>query len=275
MTTSAHITGFDHLVILVKDLESAQRRYSQLGFRLSPRNRHPQSSTANHVAVFQRDYLELLTVTQADALNQPLADLLEQGGDGLRMLALGSADAEAAKAHLQAQAIDAFGPFALSRKGPGAQGGEVELLFNVLLPQAVGAPLEAQLFFCQHLTPERVYQADAPAHPNSALGVRAITVPVADLQPVESRLRALAGGDAYRRQDDALELNTGSAPLRFVATAHWPHGQASGLVSFDSADLDATRDWLRSANIAFEELGEAIRIAADDAHNVVLEFQAS
>jgi catechol 2,3-dioxygenase-like lactoylglutathione lyase family enzyme len=56
-----HVQGIDHVVVLVRDLDKAQRAYQRMGFTLTPRGHHTLGSQ-NHCLMFGRDYVELLAV---------------------------------------------------------------------------------------------------------------------------------------------------------------------------------------------------------------------
>ena len=52
------ITGIDHVVVGVGDLEGARRTWETLGFTLTPRGRHKGWGTANYCVMFADDYIE-------------------------------------------------------------------------------------------------------------------------------------------------------------------------------------------------------------------------
>ena len=54
------ITGIDHLVIAVKDLEAATRAYGELGFTVVPGGRHPVGTYNTLIAFADGSYLELI-----------------------------------------------------------------------------------------------------------------------------------------------------------------------------------------------------------------------
>jgi catechol 2,3-dioxygenase-like lactoylglutathione lyase family enzyme len=67
----AAITGIDHVVIAVDDLDRAEAAYRRLGFTLSPRAVHSATmGTANHTIMLEHDYFELLAVL-TPTLNAP------------------------------------------------------------------------------------------------------------------------------------------------------------------------------------------------------------
>jgi catechol 2,3-dioxygenase-like lactoylglutathione lyase family enzyme len=77
----APISGVDHVVIAVHDLNRAQATYARLGFTLTPRGFHTIGSQ-NHCIMFASDYLELLALPKAHPATQYYADFLVKG-DGL------------------------------------------------------------------------------------------------------------------------------------------------------------------------------------------------
>jgi len=89
------VTGIDHLVIAVPDLDSAAHELEQgIGLAVTGGGRHPGAGTANRIAFLaDGSYLELITVEDADAARtQPLGSAvvraLDGGGAGLVTYAL-------------------------------------------------------------------------------------------------------------------------------------------------------------------------------------------
>jgi hypothetical protein len=89
----AAITGVDHSIVGVVDLEAARAAYQALGFTITPRGRHIGWSTANYCIMFERDYVELLGIIEPGDDNAGLDDTLAEQGEGLLKLALRSKDA--------------------------------------------------------------------------------------------------------------------------------------------------------------------------------------
>src|SRR5512146_3139978 len=107
------ITGIDHVVIAVRDLDRAQETYTRLGVTLTPRGFHTLGS-ANHCIMFGADYVELLALPLQHPAMRYYADFLARG-EGLAAVALASADADAAYAELAAHGIEADAPLDFSR----------------------------------------------------------------------------------------------------------------------------------------------------------------
>ena len=93
------ISRFDHAVIAVPDIDSAIEVYSALGFEVAAGGRHPSLGTRNAIVRFGLDYLELLTVEDADqarargSFGAELADFLDKA-TGLVGFVLASAKLE-------------------------------------------------------------------------------------------------------------------------------------------------------------------------------------
>jgi hypothetical protein len=103
------VTGIDHLVIAVPDLDSAARELEQgIGLAVTSGGRHPGAGTANRIAFLaDGSFLELIAVEDADAAQaQPLGSAvvraLASGGDGLVTYALVDDHLETTVPELQA-----------------------------------------------------------------------------------------------------------------------------------------------------------------------------
>ena len=219
---TAGITGIDHTLINVDDLEAARKVYLRLGFSPTPRGRHPQWGTGNYCMMLEDGYLELIgVVDQAEyAANAPNRGSRRRD-NGLSAIALASDDAaaELAKASLAEVGIDAAGPKDLSRLLEG-DGGDAEPRFHILhLPD--GATPGISMFICRHLTPDLVRQAGWTTHRNGACRIKSIAVPVDDpLGLVEGYQRLLriwrdhldrqCRGGAHRRRDNLVRAGRGS-----------------------------------------------------------------
>src|SRR5690606_19043359 len=89
------ITGLDHAVILVRDLDAAEAKFRKLGFTLTQRGRHTRMGTANHcIMLGNRNYFELLTVVEPNPTNAMFRPRLEER-EGLMALAWQTEDARA------------------------------------------------------------------------------------------------------------------------------------------------------------------------------------
>ena len=108
--------SLDHVGFMVRDLDAGEKRWRDLGFQLAARS--PQMgatpdgavmapwATANHCAMFERGYLELIGITDPTKHN-PWTAFLDRF-EGIHITAFRCPGADAAYAAL-AQRIDGFG----------------------------------------------------------------------------------------------------------------------------------------------------------------------
>jgi len=169
-----HVSGVDHAVILVRDLDRARDDYERRGFTLTPRGFHSLGSQ-NHCIMFERDYLELLALPPRppEAFRYFAAFLAR--GEGIGALALATDDAQGAYAELARAGIAADAPLALSRPVEGL--GEARFTL-VQLPPAETPGFRT--FLCQHHTRDIVWRPEYQRHANGALGIDSVTVAAAE-----------------------------------------------------------------------------------------------
>ena len=77
-----HGLGLDHVVLLVADLDAAARPFSEAGFHVGPRGRHPHLGTINRLIMFDGPYVELLSVETPTAANARYRHMLQTLGHG-------------------------------------------------------------------------------------------------------------------------------------------------------------------------------------------------
>jgi catechol 2,3-dioxygenase-like lactoylglutathione lyase family enzyme len=276
------ITGIDHAIVGVRDLEQARATYQRLGFQLTPRGRHVGWGTANYCVMFEGDYLELLGIVDASQFTNNLDRFLAER-EGLLALALRSTDARATHAAWQAAGLAPAEVKALSR----LLEPDTELRFeNVMLtPEATGG---AALFACAALTPELMRQPDWVRHPNGALGIASATVAVDDPAAFYEPMAQVFGSISLTETDRTLAVHTGRAVLLFatqddIDMLH-PEldslevGQDPMLVALSLAvpDLAATAAWLGHHDVAYRrDSAGTIGVPPAHTHGVMLEFVAA
>ena len=166
------ITGIDHVVIAVRDLDRAQETYARLGFTLTPRGFHTLGS-ANHCIMFGGDYVELLALPVQHPAMRYYADFLARG-EGLAAVALASTDADAAYAELAADGIEADSPLDFSRPVE-LPNGERDAAFRIVQLAPAQTP-GCRSFVCQHRTPDLVWRPGYQTHTVGATGLAALAV---------------------------------------------------------------------------------------------------
>jgi len=143
------LTRIDHVMICVADLDRGIEMYRRLGFDVQPGGVHPGRGTHNAIAFHREDYLEVLSVRDADEYRRAggggLLDFIAAGG-GLRYIALQSDDLAADVAAIRSRGVDVSGPTDGGRRTPA---GQTLRWRSASLPPDTPLPI----FFIQHLTP--------------------------------------------------------------------------------------------------------------------------
>ncbi len=245
MTGAEAITGIDHLLVGVRDLEAARRTWEKLGFTMTPRGRHIGWGTANYCAMFARDYIELLGILDPKQFTNNLDRFLEHG-EGLMGLAFATSDAEAAARVLRQHGFEIEGPSDLARLLE-LPDGDVKPAFRVAHLAASATP-GIPAFICQHLTPELVWQKPWLKHPNGALRIVAMTAVVAAPDNSARAYGELFGDQRITIDEGAVSVDTGGALIRLV-TAERLRREQPGAVP----QPEARAPWLAAMRLAVAE----------------------
>jgi catechol 2,3-dioxygenase-like lactoylglutathione lyase family enzyme len=277
------ITGLDHLIIGVSDLEAARRQWARLGFNSTPRGRHVGWATANYCIMFANDYVELLGIVDPKGFTNGLDRQLEARGEGLLGVVLHTSDAETTAAAWRQAGLASARAGSLMRLLE-SETPAVELRFaNVMLEAAERAGLN--LFACTHLTPGPMRRPAWLRHPNGAEAIAGLTVIADDVEPMAAFAEKIVGSAAVTRTDRVRAIQTGTAPI-MLAT---PDDAALLHAGFDLpetapepflavmeiavADPDATARFLGQQQVPHErESDGAVLVAPEHANGVRLAF---
>ena len=127
--------ALDHVILAVRDLSDATRRYATLfSRRPSWRGEHPGQGTANTLFRLHNTYVELLAPEGDGALGRLLSSQLDEHGEGPLGLAFATRDVEAVRAELAARGLDP-GP-ATAGLGRDADSGLIRRWRTAMLPIA-------------------------------------------------------------------------------------------------------------------------------------------
>ncbi|MFS2225852.1 VOC family protein [Pantoea sp. B65] len=272
----------DHVVINVADrLDEASELFRRLGFQLSARGHHSLGSS-NHLAIFGENYLELLGY---EPERGNLRQDLWQSPVGLSGLVWKTGDADAVYQHLQQQQLAGDAPASFFRPVTLPDGSEQQARFRTTRLRADSVP-NGRSFFCQHLTPQAVWQPAWQSHRNGVTNIREFVI-AAD--------NPAAAAEVYGQLFDAarivasdnggLQLQAGETRVRFIASAQ-AQAELGALpedyngtprmvaLGFHSASLDQVRQSLLAGNIRFSEQTQRILVSAADSFNLALVFRA-
>jgi catechol 2,3-dioxygenase-like lactoylglutathione lyase family enzyme len=173
--------GLDHVIVVVRDLDAASKAYAALlGRRPSWRGEHPALGTANVLYRLDNTYLELLCPQPEGSLSGGLRARLEEKGEGLLGLALGTEDADLCQAALEERGLHPLAP----KEGLGRDrdSGAVREFRSVWLPEEESRGVS--LFAIQHLSPPDLLPPAevAAAAPAAVTGVDHVVVRTADAE---------------------------------------------------------------------------------------------
>lgn len=283
---SRAITGVDHTLVAVRDLEAARAAFARLGFTVTPRGSHTTWDTANYCIMFGTGYIELIgPAGSGPAGYQPLDDFLARR-EGLMGLAVASPDADATYAALAAAGLDPSPPEDLARNLE-LPGGTVEPRFKLVrLPAAATPALSA--FICHHLDPDMVRQPDWLDHANGARALTGITTVAADPPALADAYARLLGAGMVTLTDDILTVRTGPTTLVFAtpedAARLYPDLEDSisddlpltVAMTIAVEDINRVAGILDDNSVPYSREGHrAITVAPEDACGALVEFVSS
>jgi len=271
-----HVLGIDHAVVLVRDLDKAQRAWQRMGFTLTPRGFHTLGSQ-NHCLMFGPYYVELFAVPRPHPAMQYFTDFLAIG-EGLGAIALATNDAGGLYASLAADGIAADAPLDFSRPVEGR--GDARFRIVQLPPDASPG---CRLFACQHFTRELVWRPEYQRHANGATQIAALAVVAEDPDAAAGRYAKLflARPQAI---EEGLLVQTGSAPIALASRwklGHRLHGVGLPLRPrpLVAALFVRVADRARAAGVLRRNGLEPVALAdgsfavsAQDAHGVAVVF---
>ena len=276
------LSGIDHLLIGVRDLDRARLAWERLGFTLTPRGRHLQQGTGNYCIMFPQDYIELLGVVDPAQGTGALGDFL-QNAEGPRGLAFATVSGDETAAELARRGLHPGAPRDLARQLELPEGTALPRFKLVSLPAAETPGLSA--FVCQHLTPELVRRQAWLAHANGAVGLSGVTVMVDNTDGLADAYGKLFGA-AVNTTDDVVTVHCGPHRIIFATpddvAALYPETDiefhqslpAIAVVTLRSGDLTRTAAHLTQWQVPHEELADgAIEVSPEAATGALLIFR--
>lgn len=276
------ITGIDHCVILVRELDAARDAIARLGFTPTPRGVHSDHmGTHNHCVMLQRGYFEVLSVLKPTEENARWREVLARR-EGLNAVALATEDARKGHVELRANGVDIGDPvdFARPVDNPGAKG---EAAFTVAVIPERFTP-GTNMFICQHHTPDLVWYPGSTDHANGAAGLAGATAVAEDPAALAEAYGRVFGADRVRTDSGALTIEAGDAPIRFLTpealAARYPGVALDAApppyvaaLTIAVADRGATAAYLAGQGVAHTVLPDGgVCVAPADACGAIIEF---
>jgi hypothetical protein len=217
----------DHVVVNARDkLDEAAAAYTSLGFTLTPRGFHSLGS-ANHLAIFGTDYLELIGIpapggARQDIMNDPR---------GLNGLVFGTEDSASVYAALAAAGVPATPPNEFSRPVELPGGARDAVFRTVHIQPAEGRP--GRLYFCHHFTRDLVWRDEWRQHPNGTVAIARAVIASDDPAILGALFTRMFGPGAVRTVTGGVSLVVGMS--RFDVLGHAAVGDLLGNAAGDAA----------------------------------------
>lgn len=191
----------DHIAHFVPDMAGAERELERLGFTLTPLSHQEHRSapdqpivsagTANRTAMLARGYLEFLTTT-GDTPNAARLKAAMARYTGVHLVCFGTAESAKVHSRLLQREFEPPPIVHLQRTVQGEDGKPMEARFSVTRAAPERMP-EGRIQFCEHHTPEAIWQPRWLKHPNGVQSLLAVAVAVADIDEATQRWCKLTG----------------------------------------------------------------------------------
>lgn len=219
------IQGFDHLVIVVKDLAQAAHDYQQLGFTVVPGGEHPVGSHNMLISFRDGSYIEIIAFYR-EAIDHRWWDPLQKG-ERFVDFCFQTDDLRGDTQKLQAAGVAINNPVPWSRKRP--DGYELKWLLSL----ATGSHRGVAPFLIEDVTPRAERIPQESNHSNGVVGIEKVTVAVGELSQIGNWYGALLGAKGQTVRDDplraeGLSYQTAKQRIEFLG----PHDVSSPLVNW-------------------------------------------
>ncbi len=289
MSSSQTELTLDHVALVVSDLDRASEIYTRMGFTLSPRSSHkgrlePDGpvepwGTGNHCAMFATGYLEILGITDKERHSEHVQVLLDEY-EGLHLIALGCAEAEAEANNIRHRLGKGAEPYAVSRDVPMTDGSSKQATFNILQLPDESFP-EADLFLIEHRNKDVIWQPDMLSQPNGVVGLSEVIVCSDDIQDTAGRLSA-ALGISPTGGNDTLVFELARGTIKIITPdalgvlfvdIQLPKLPWVAAVEFLTADIGATAKYLQENDFKVRQMrDDSVWIDATQADGAVVIF---
>lgn len=225
---SAHL---DHIVVNAKyELEEFTALFRALGFTLAPPGVHSLGSFSQTM-VFRDCYLELIALPPGRADLRPE---IATSPSGLSGLVFRTSDADETYRTLLRSGFAPDGPRPFHRPVH-MRGVWREARFRTV---GLGTSefRAGRVYFCEHLTPELVWQPDLMTHPNGATGIEELVVVAPDPVEEAERYGVLLNQRHVKCDADEQRIHVGDFAIRILTQGRYR--EYYGSLSLESAAGD-------------------------------------
>ncbi|MGH9898771.1 MAG: VOC family protein [Pyrinomonadaceae bacterium] len=198
------LTGIDHIVVIMSDLEAAIKSYEQLGFTVVSGGRHPGGTHNALISLADGSYIELIAFYQPNSEHQ-WWNKLERGG-GLIDFCLRTDDLLSEIAAFRQAGID------MSDQTPGGRvrPDDYKIIWRTSMPN--GRYRGVFPFLIEDETPREERVPKETKHQNGVSGIDTITIVVDELPTITRWYGSILRDDGQEIKRDDLD----AAGVRFT-----------------------------------------------------------
>ena len=265
--------GLDHVVVAVGDLTAAAAVWTELGFTVTPENKHPWG-TVNRLIQFDGFFIELLSLAEVGLIPAGRAKefsfgdfnrrFLEQR-EGISMLVAESKDPDEDRRAFEALNLMPYAPFSFERQAnfqdgtTGMVGFDLTFLTSRLLPGLA-------FFTCRNRYPQTFWSPEFQQHKNGAVCLRTVFLVDEDPSDHHEFLGGFVGQREMRATSLGLELHTPRGTILVLNPDAYKH--IAGKEAY--AALSGTLPQIAAIEIGCKGLAETKTVPADRLHGMSL-----
>ncbi len=204
-------------MIVVNDLDDAADRFERLGFNTTQVSHHESLGTSNRLIVFPHTYIELISIREPTPANQFLRNSLAIG-EGLWRVALHTNDIEKTSRQL-ASGFEHETVIEVHRFGRDIEidGNNVRARFAIC--PVPGNPVDApSLFYCQHFTPQYIWNGSMLAGRNQHCRLGCFTKVVNNIDNAYKEIAPWIDRSNVPRTQDQIVVTTPGGVMRLVTS---------------------------------------------------------
>jgi catechol 2,3-dioxygenase-like lactoylglutathione lyase family enzyme len=285
--------GLDHIVHAVRDLDAAAEFYSDAGFTVGMRNRHPWG-THNRIVQLRNCYIEILEVAEPEKIAPHGAHSFSFGAfnrdflasrQGFSMLILNSSNAVDDARSFEAAGIGGSKVFDFARDGAKSDGTPVKLAFSLAFARDPASP-NVRFAVCQHRFPENFWDPAFQTHANGARTVRDVAM-VAD-NPTDHHifLKAFTGVSDLPSSSIGIKACTENGDVEIMEPVAFRDqsgvsldirggGMTLNAMRFEVSDIAEVEAVHRQNGIASQQHAGRLVAPPHVAHGAILIFEAA
>lgn len=267
------VRGLDHIVVAVNDLKAAGQAFTELGFTVTPENRHAWG-TANRLVQLDGFFIELLSVAEPGRIEEAGEGALSFGAfnrdflarrQGASMLVLDSFGAEQARADFRKAGLRLFEPFSFERVANLSDGTSAKVAFDLTFVENPLSP-DIGYFACFNRYPENFWKPDFQTHANGAESVRAVYLLADDPSDHHEFLGGFTGQREMRATSLGLEIVTSRGKIHVVT----PHAYKALVETDTLPGTNGDLPRIAALEVACKGLAERTIVPADSLFGLTL-----